>query len=249
MTIRFAMMLGMLMFSVPTMAQEEQPLILMRAKIPGLFDTNNPGPYNVIYDRLIEGYGPRYTLREAPLRRAITAFVKGDVDCFFFATGDVNIYHDRGVPEGSVLISSPVNSVSLKLFSREGTPVINDISSLKGSYVAVDQGATEISRAADHLSLSTDKLLPAQTLAQAFLLLNQKRVDAVLAFDSDVAIYQKNSADAKTYGVSESLSLGASQDSVICKRSARTEVFIAHINQKLAELRASGALQTILAAK
>lgn len=244
--IRIAAILGMLFLSVPSMGQEQRPLVLMGTKIPGLFDTETPGPYNQIYNRLIGGYSGDYMLREAPLRRAVTAFIKGDVDCLFFASNDKEIYIDRGMAEGSLIFSNPINAVSFKLYSREGDPVIHDIESINGAYIAVDQAATDIARAANHLSITSDKLLPAQTLAQAFLLLKQGRVDAVLAFDSDVNIYLNNLPETVKYGVSENLSFGASEDSAVCRRSVTSVTFMSHINDRLSRLSASGELTEIL---
>ncbi len=244
--VRYAAILGLLLNSLCVTAQELKPLVLMGVKIPRLFDAQEPGPYNRIYDRLLDGYTGVYTLREAPLRRAINAFVKADVDCFLFATGDRDIYRERGMSEHALLISSPINTVELKLFGREGTPVIRDTAGLKNSYVAVDQGATNIARAAEHLSIRLEQLLPAQTLAQAFLLLNQGRVDAVMAFDSDVKIYQAGSGDLKNYSVSNGLGLGASNDSVICRQSVTSEHFISHVNAELEKLSSSGELKRIL---
>lgn len=247
--IRIVAIVVVLMLPTALGAEDEPPIVLMGVKIPGLFDTEDAGPYNKVYERLIGGYGLEYSLREAPLRRAINAFVKGDVDCFLFATGDKNIYIGHGMAGDELLISNPINFVALKLYTRAGEAVIHDVADVRGSYVAIDQGATDISRAAEHLSIDPNQLLPAQTLTQAFLLLNQRRVEAVVAFDGDVKTYLKRAADSRTYGVSETLSLGSSQDSVICRRTETTERFMSHVNKKLSELSASGELKQILSAR
>ncbi|MEX0299759.1 MAG: substrate-binding periplasmic protein [Kordiimonas sp.] len=246
MIARIASIVGLGMFSMLVSAENVKPLTLMAVKIPGLYDTDNPGPYNAVFERLMVGSSYNYVLREAPLRRATTAFIKGNADCYFFGTNDKSIYQEQGVPKRDLLISDPVNPISLKIYTRAGETVINEASELQGLFIAVDQGATEISRAAEHLSVSPEYLLPAQTLSQAFRLLNQKRVDAVMAFDSDVRIYQGNSSDASHYGVSDTLSLIVSHDSVVCRRSDVTEQFISHINEQLSSLKKSGDLDRIL---
>ncbi len=67
-----------------------------------------------------------------------------------------------------------------------------------------------------------------------------------MAFDSDVDIYSRNSADATNYGVSEDLTLATVQDRIICRRSAATEGFIVHVNEQIGKIIASGELKKII---
>lgn len=241
-----AFILWVIMIALPLRADSRTPIILMGVKIPGLFDAEKPGPYNEIYDRLTIGYEPRPQLRMAPLRRAMTSFLFGDADCFLFGTTERRIYIEQGIADQELLISDHINEITLKVYARRGETAFKTVQDLNGHYIALDQGAMSVERISTELRLIPDKILPAQTLDQAFLLLAQGRVNAVVAFDSDVNIFQRRIDAERRNGFAAAFSIESSRDAVVCRKTPLTEPFMRHIETRLAELKEAHQLGAIL---
>ncbi len=242
MRLLIAFLLCMFAFSAEA---DDETVIISGTEITGLFDSKMPGPYDNVYTYLTEGFASVKLIRE-PIRRAQRGFFKQESDCLFVGSAVEDFYLLRGMPKDKLLMSNGVNQVTLRVFTRPGEPVIENLNALKGKVIAVDSGAGTSTNFYDRYFSREVQILSTEKLEQAFLLLKQKRVVAVVAFDLDVNLLLKRQPSAALYEFSENFMLDRNEDAIVCWRSAKTERFIEHINKRLNEMHKEGTMQALL---
>lgn len=231
----------------PARAEEQDTITLFGTAIPGMFDDNEPGPYNTLYNRLLEGVRADVVLTMLPIRRATRFFSARGVDCMFLGAPNPEFYSEQGLKADEIIYSNTVKAVALKVYAPIGTAPYEDASILfTGNYV-IDMGVGEIKPLGQLIPVNREGVLFASTLVDGFKLLDQKRVVALVAIDVDVQTLQAKNKRYLQYPVSKTFELRRTKDVFVCRRFPRTERFIADINSRVSELKGAGLLDSIFA--
>ena len=231
----------------PLHAEEQDTVTLFGTSIPGMFDENEPGPYNILYNRLITGVRASVVLTMLPIRRATKVFSARGVDCMFLGAPNPEFYSEQGLKAEEIIYSNTVKAIALKVYAPIGAaPYENATILFTGNYV-IDMGVGEIKPLGQIIPVDREGVLFASTLVDGFKLLDQGRVEALVAIDIDVQTLQAKDKRYRQYPVSETFELRRTKDVFVCRKFPRTERFIADINSKVAELKSTGLLDAIFA--
>jgi len=243
----------MFLLFVPTFStlasDDELSVALVGTKTPGLFDDEIPGPYNVVLDRITAKYDGPFKIIWEHRRRAFRDFQANSIDCLFVSAGRDNSFANFGVPRKALIFSSSVNRVTMKIYTLAEDAIVEDMAFLKTQTLALDGGAISVDTAVNQFGLTREKLLPTESLTQAFNLLMLGRVEGVLTFDNDYANWRVRTSNFNKYHTSESFEIDSNEDSIVCKRSPATVAFIRHVNAAITELKTTNELAQILAGK
>lgn len=210
-----------------------------------MFDEKNPGPYNLLYNSLVAGSDFEIVLTMLPIRRASQIFSARGADCMFLGSPDPIIYSGFGMEQNEIIHSDTIMTVSMKIYGPVGSEPINDPSKLFDINFAVDVSVGDISQLKELIPYDREGILFARTLADGFRLLDQGRVEALIAIDIDVKTLQAQDARYELYSVSDSFVLRQTEDVFVCRKFPRTEQFIEYINQRNSELQKAGLLNDI----
>ncbi|WP_262694367.1 substrate-binding periplasmic protein [Kordiimonas aquimaris] len=213
--------------------------------IPGLFDMGNPGPYNEIYDLITADYTQPIRLRALPIRRARRSFFGERSDCIFVGSATPRVYAERGMTADDLVFSKSINSISMMAYTRPGEPVIRSEDDLEGKLIALDAGAGSVDFVKPLFLPESTGAIQTNTPAQAFALLEQRRVDVAVAFDYDVSLLMKRDPAIANFEFEADYSIVSNEDVLVCRRSKQVEELMSHVNDKLEALRASGRLSEI----
>lgn len=212
----------------------------------GLFEAGGIGPYHEAFSLLTDSFDGKLELMMAPQKRAENQFGQGNGDCLFVGTAVPGYYERFGLADDQVLVSDAIFTFRMKLYGPLGKAPIEDMASLKGKTIAVDVGVGNVDFVAERMGHSRALVLPTQTLAQGFQLLDVGRVAALVAVDLDVRFLQSRQAGYMGYPVSSTLNVMESMDVLVCRRSAETEAFVDHVNRAAQTLHASHTLDALL---
>lgn len=229
----------------PLQAQEQDTVTLFGTSIPGMFDAVEPGPYNVIYNRIIAGVRADVVMTMLPIRRATKVFSARGVDCMFLGAPDPSFYVDHGMRQEDIIYSGTIKTVSLKIFGPVGSKPYENASVLHSENFAVDVGIGEIKNLVHLIPIEREGALFARTLVDGFKLLDQGRVSALVAIDLDVRTLQAKDARYGQYSVSDTYVLRQTNDVFVCRKFPRTERFITDVNKRTIELRGAGLLDDV----
>lgn len=248
MWFRCFLLIVTLMVGLPTAAPKagEEPRVHIAGTIiPTILAVKEPGPYNEIYELLIEGYIPAPQLHMVPIRRANLMFFSGKMDCLYISSDELPFFVQGGLSPADLVISDVIHRIFVKVYTLEGAPVITAAEQLIGQNVAVDITVGEPSDVNQKFFDNRATLLPAETIEQTLALLAQGRVTAAIVYDIDMAIRRARFPEMPDFQADPGFSLEDEVDTMACRRNSRTEALIAHINQQLAALKSSGKLAAI----
>ncbi|MEX0299560.1 MAG: hypothetical protein AB3N28_10850, partial [Kordiimonas sp.] len=128
----------------PLKAQDQDTVTLFGTSVPGMFDDVEPGPYNIIYNRIIAGVRADVVMTMLPIRRATKVFSARGVDCMFLGAPDPTFYTDHGMQANDIVYSDTIKTVSLKIFGPIGSKPFEDSSVLYSENFAIDVGIGEV---------------------------------------------------------------------------------------------------------
>lgn len=210
--------------------------------IPLLLEEDLSGPYGELFTAIFSDADFAYSLRTMPSMRAQQAFVSGDRDCIYLGIHQTGFYESAGLPTGSFLLSDPINNLSLKVYVARGKPVPDSLDALRDKRFAAEASAAQL--VDDRISARPEgaSILTVSNVGDAFRLLDNKRVDAVISFDLDATIYLGQTRRSALYETSASFSLYAEEDAIVCHNTAVGRQIIEHANDALRRLRDEGPL-------
>ncbi|MCK0070561.1 substrate-binding periplasmic protein [Kordiimonas laminariae] len=237
--MKFIIAISLIMTSSSVSAvRVDDDLTVFGTEIPRLFHSQQPGPYDQLFDTLVGEY-PSYSLMRMPMRRAQRRFLAGEADCLFVGSKDPETYEQLGMPADEILLSDAVNRVAIRVYTRSGEMIVRDLEQLRGKTVAIDFGAGTSELFYKRFREKDITILPVAKLEQAFSLLKQNRVSAIVAFDFDVELYvNRHPGDAEIFSYDPTYLLEENSDAIVCWRSEGSEAFIKHVNKRLEELKA-----------
>lgn len=242
------LLLSALLSLFPAQAQESDTITLFGTSIPGMFDDREPGPYNIIFDRLMAGVRADVIVTMLPSRRATKVFSSRGVDCMFLGSPNPLFYSAFGMKPEEIIHSDTIKVVALKIYGPAGRSPFEDSSILFRANFAVDVGIGDVSYLKDLIPFEREGVLFARTLVDGFKLLDQGRIEALVAIDLDVqSLNAKSSRYYERYSVSQTYELRRTEDVFVCRKFPRTERFISDINKRTIELQLAGLLDDVFA--
>ncbi len=121
-------------------AASEPPILTFTGpNIEWVFSADQPGPYNRLYDRILDESGITAKFMNLPFRRAVNAFRNKTVDCFFMGSNDLERGQTIGLKASEMRFIGPFNTYRIQAFTRpEDAEDISSFASLAFKKVAVD---------------------------------------------------------------------------------------------------------------
>lgn len=226
-------------------AYNPEPLNIVALQVPWLLDEKKPGPYNKMVDELLLTYDEKVSVKVLPLRRAMRHFFNGNADCFFVGNYDEPYFRDTGVSRESIIVSKPFNTVSIRAFTRRGEVPVESLDDLYERRIAIDLGvggSARVKKLFPNLTNTIDSL----NVAQAHAMLIKGRVNTVLMMDYDYQLYAARHPKKERLVSSGEFQFERVEDALMCIKNSRTLALIDHVNARIADLKQSGMLATLL---
>jgi hypothetical protein len=226
------------------MAQD--PITVAGTEINGLLEEGPSGPFHDIYQELTLGIEHSALLQVAPIKRATRQFLEKKAQCLYVGSELPSYYTSLGLDVDELVISNQIFRIRIQLFGPKGTAPIEELGSLRGKTIAIDSGVGGVEFIAKTIAQDMSKVLVVQSSIQGFQLLEAGRVAALVAIDIDVEVLKAHEPMYAAYPASKSFFIHESSDVMVCHRSQQSERFVAHINQRLDELRAEQGIKNIM---
>lgn len=202
--------------------------------IPGLHQSDHNGVFDIVINKLLVESGLAVH-RVLPTKRSYFEFEKCQSCCF----SPDNLDPLFQAPNTDLVETLPINIAKIYIFTRKGDKTLSHLSQLSGKRVGVKHGTT-YGKQIDEAELNR---IPANSILQNMKMLDQNRVDAVIAYIPDMfKVFQE--IDAERFDYQEGSPLAIYKDSLVCK--SVSESFIQHFNQSLIQLEESGELKQML---
>ena len=107
---------------VQVSAEVSDNVRIVKSKIPYVFDDQAPGPYNAVFDAILNQVDA-VSVEHFWMPHALSTrqLVLGTADCRFLTGSNYDYFRDWGFAAENVLFSDVVNSLKLKVYSSPGT--------------------------------------------------------------------------------------------------------------------------------
>jgi ABC-type amino acid transport substrate-binding protein len=212
-----------------------QTVAIAGYEIQGLMSQSSDEIYNVAMRELLDGMGVELAI--LPLARADALFDAGKVDCTF--PNDSAFYEEKRA--AGFIQSVPVNHARLYLFARPGEPAPLSLDEARGRTIGAIRGMA-YGNAVEEAGLKIELVDEEETNIRKLL---AKRVDLILGYVPDTPVALKaHGFPALSYAPDRPIK--TIRDSVLCHRTPQAEAFLARFDERLAAMRASGRLLTVL---
>lgn len=227
------------MFSCLAKAESGEHLVSIAAPhIPGLLEENLDGPYGDLYRKIIGNSSIPNKVQVLPAMRAQNSFLKGESDCIFLGIHLPDFYEKRGLNRHDLVMSSPINRLSLRAYSKKGTHPPQKRTLAKLGTVAAEASAAQLLTSKDLVDFPNNVfVLSVTSVEQAFKLLDAGRVQSVISFDLDAKFHLESIARLDSYAVDDGFSLLTEEDAVVCHRSRKGIALVKHVNAAIARTR------------
>lgn len=229
--MRYAVLLFLLGFTLPTIGQTEKPTII-GIEIFGLHQQDAQGAYDRIIRQIL---GADIELLVHPPERASEEFGRCQNCCLSPANKNPEFY-DYG---NDVVQSHPMNSAKIYIFVDSGSPPVNTLDELKGKRVGIRFGMP-YGKSVETSNLDFNIV---NKLKQNVLMLDMGRIDAIIAYVPD--IYQVfEELNRRPFPHDKANPLEVHRDSLICR--GVDSKLINEFNAGLKTMRENKQLQAIL---
>ena len=227
-------------------AQAEDTVTVAGGVVPLIFEDGKPAPYNVIFDLLTRNSPDPVVLNMMPSRRAVLTFRAHEADCRFIGSDSINDLEEMGLDVAALLFSKPIQAITAKIYTRTDQPIVASVADLAGKTVAADITVNEASALKAGYFGASVTVLPVNSFEQGLVLLQQRRVAAVVGFDVDMRVLRQKADAPLDFHTDDALMLFEENDTFVCWRSEKTQAFIEHVDRQLDQLKESGRLELIL---
>lgn len=195
--------------------------------------------YNLLFKRM-RAKGLQIELKIMPLPRANREFFENTNSCIFPSNAALLKRQEPTIADVNFLTSLHVDLVHLRVLTKQGSPVLENLEQLNGKRIAYMTG------------LNLDIFLPGLTAyyettsseGLRLKMLNANRLDAVLGFTPDILLAAEK-LDLPLPAYDKTLSVFSELANMVCHTGDDNKKFIAHFNNLLKEMRASGELRKI----
>ncbi len=198
--------------------------------------------YNKLFDTL-KKEGLEFNLEIKPFKRVMRKFISEQETACIFPTSKNAIA--KSVPELEdlpIIVSDPVDQISLRVFTRANSPKVSNIAELKNKKVALWNGLNPklfLEGTNTIIETTPNELVRVR-------MLNAKRIYAILGFTPDV-ILAAQQLNLPAPHFDENLALFRDEGaSLVCKESPQNVELIKNFNITLKKLKHNGELRRML---
>ena len=209
-----------------------EAILISGSIIPNIFHPTQAGIYNDLINRFIKMHNGPVTIAFEPVRRAQQKFLKNRTDCYFVSDHSVQITFDLGVDENTFIYSDTINRTNIKIYTQTGKQVITSLQSLENKVVAADAG-TGLGFALRKKLPPSTIVIPTENIGKSIELLELSRVDAIVAYDLDIAIFQHLQTQKAEIQSDKTFNIHTSRDSITCWNTPKAKAFLDTVNSDL----------------
>ncbi len=221
-------------------AADAPTMRIVSLEIPYTYQPGGSGPYNQVFDRLVDGYAGDVVVDFLPSGRARRTFLEPDRHCLFVSTDS---FMDPDAPGSTVEFIGPVLTLSVTAYVRADGPPLSAPADLRTTPFAIDVNLRRIAR--EH---GLEPLFSIQDQVQMVELLTQGRVEALVGFDYDLELIS-NRLNVRDKVRPTALVFETTSDGITCKTTPETAAFRALLRKNLDVISSSGWLEKTLSAR
>ena len=216
-------------------AQEKNPDIAVASmEIPKAYTPSGEGVYNLVFNKMIEGYEGDVDVSFYPSARYNRVMISRQADCDYIATDKLDRWADKGIAPAELEFIGPVNQLEVVIYVPMHAADIQSVDQLKGLNLASDVNLLNTIHA-----LGIQETFALQSQTQMLNLLGVNRIDALIGYDFDLDLL------AREMGLTEkvkksTLRLATLSDGIVCFKTARTEAFRSHLRERFEALDKAG---------
>ncbi len=204
-------------------------------------DEAGTGHYNILLENM-QKEGLHFNLLARPLKRAIRYFEEDFNSCIFPTSINALKTTFPDLPTDKMIASTPIDRVSLRIFTLPDKPIIQKLQDLEGKKVALWNGLDPGIFLKD-INVDVENTPNEEVRVR---MLNANRIDAILGFVPDVYLASEK-LGLKPPHASKEISLFNDEGaSLVCFNTSDNQLFISEFNSILDELKKSGKLREIL---
>ncbi len=220
---------------------ENRPVQVYAIALAYRLDEAGTKHYNKLLDEFAEK-GLRFNVLVRPLKRSIL-YLKADArSCLFPTTINAVIANTKLTEHANLVMSDPIDQVSLRVLTDESKPVITRLDQLNGKRIAILNGLspeTLLAGISANIEKTSDESIRVK-------MLNAGRLDAIVSFTPDVLLAAEDLGLPVPHFHEELALLRNEGASMVCHDTPENRVFLKEFNRILQELKSSGELRKVL---
>lgn len=234
-----------LLYSVGASAQDAaKPLVIAAGRIPHVFDPDQPGSYNRIFDLMVRGLARPVDIRFFPLTHAMRQMAKPEYHCFAMALNYSPNWARLGLSAADYTFVGPIAWLEIKVYRQAGDGPSAE-QALLGQRIAADETIVNL-RSTFSEGWAGANITGTPSFVDALEQVAAGQYDAALAYDMDVgALADDHPLVGKI--VDTGITVAKLQDGVMCKSTTDMLPVILRMQESLDELAADGTLDQLLA--
>lgn len=245
-TLKLLSMVACILWSPATSASADKPAITIAAQeMPNLLMTGADLPYNRLMDMLFEGAPADLAITIYPGQRGVMQWARQESRCLF---GNITLPGGKRIPNsvlseeefGNLIFAGPFNRIAVHMFALHEAPP-TDARTIGTKLVGTDSIThTDVTLYAP--SLRRLKYAKVASTLEAFRLLQQNRVQMVLAYSIDAALALEQLEGASDVRYDPAAPVLEFEENLACWKSPETEVLTRHVQGQIDKAQKSGAL-------
>ncbi|AWL12639.1 hypothetical protein HMF8227_02181 [Saliniradius amylolyticus] len=197
--------------------------------LPGVLDRahGEPGPYNILLNRIISTSEQRVEVLFSPSSRASKYFLEGQAQCLLPAS------HQHLPDADASVVSEPFNKANIYIFSAEGAQGYKTLSELAGLRVSMRRGYL-LNKAGVAIPDSV-YFVRVNSIEQSIGLMDHRRIDAFIAYTPDAfAVFKQSGRTEFVYHPGTPLT--QQSEHVVCHDTPANRKFIEDVNQVIQQV-------------
>lgn len=221
--------------------------------VPFVLHGEHPGPHNIIFNTTIVEAAPSNLERTMlPYARAIRDFQAREFDCLYATTNNPFYFAPSLIENQILLISRPVNTIKLHVYSRDGENVIHALEDMRGKTIVGTRN--QLRPVKEQLGTEGARFITVFDAPKAFELLNIKRADIAAVYNMDahltvpgqIAKYSAQNKPQTTRYLYDARFAPAEWGEILaCWNRPETKLFIENFDKQVTQLEATGDLSSI----
>ncbi len=245
-TLKLLSFVACLLWSPATSASADKPAITIAAQeMPNLLMTGADLPYNRLIDLLFEGAPVELAITIYPGQRGVMQWARQESQCLF---GNITLPGGKRIPHSvlseeefsNLIFAGPFNRIAVHMFALHEAPP-TEARTIGTKLVGVDTIAhTDATLYAP--ALRRLKYAKVPSTLEAFRLLEQKRVQMVLAYSIDAALALQKLEGASDVRYDPAAPVLEFEENLACWKSPETETLVRHVQGQIDKARKNGAL-------
>ncbi len=208
--------------------------------VPGLLEKDVQGPYLTLIEYFNNNDLITLDIDIMPVRRAERSIINKTKDCQYLGVSNLDHYVNAGLSATDILISDPINTLSIMVYRRLGEPTLTSYSELEGLIFAAERGVQINFANASTKRPANARILWVENVSAAFELLQAGRVDAVISFSLDAELYMHKQVQAPNFHTDHNFALSSVDEAMVCLNTPTGRMVVDRFNKILKHLKKNG---------